>query len=405
MPTLLQINTTLNSGSTGRIVEQISSLAESKGWNCYIAHGGRYVNKSCFKTIKISTKLDNLIHAFLGEFFGLHGLGSYFATKRFIKIVKKIKPDVIHLQNIHGYYLNIKVLFNYLAGADIPVVWTLHDCWAFTGHCTHFEKDGCYKWKTECDDCQLLLAQYKSRFVDRSKKNFNMKKMIYSKQKKMTIIPVSHWLGNFVSQSILKQHNIQVINNGIDLNVFKPSPSDIRERLKIPNNKKMVLGVVASGFCVEKGRLEFIEFSKNKDWQIVLVGLSKKDKKGIPKNIICISRTYDQKELAKYYTAAEVFLNPTYNDTFPTTNIESLACGTPVVTYKTGGSPETINVTTGIVVKRGNIEGFKNAINEILKKGKTAYSQECRDRVVRLYNKDDRFKDYIKLYDSLLSNK
>lgn len=172
MPILLQINSTLNLGSTGRIAEQIALLAESKGWNCYIAHGARYVNPSQIKSFQIGTKFGNIIHAIMGEYLGMHGFGSTLATYRLIQWIKRIRPDVIHLHNLHGYYLNIAVLFKYLAKANIPIVWTLHDCWSFTGHCTHFESNGCYKWKTECGDCPLLMLQYKSRLIDRTTRNF-----------------------------------------------------------------------------------------------------------------------------------------------------------------------------------------------------------------------------------------
>lgn len=401
MPTLVQINTTLNSGSTGRIAEQISLMAQQRGWDCYIAHGGRYVNKSQFKTIPISSKTDNILHAIKGEFFGRHGFGSTISTRKFLKRLDEIKPDIVHLHNIHGYYVNIELLLTYLAEKNIPVVWTLHDCWSFTGHCTHFENEGCIKWKTECGNCPLLMAQYKSRIFDRSKTNYYIKKNLYSRMPNLTIVPVSGWLGNLVKQSILKQHTVKVINNGIDLTIFMPTPSDIRIRLGIAENKKMLLGVVASGFDDEKGKKEIIELSKDPRFQVVLVGLSDDEKKNLPQNIICINRTNSQKELAEYYTAADVFLNPTYNDTFPTTNIEALACGTPVVTYLTGGSPEIIDENTGLAVERGDLEAMKKAIEEIFTKGKDYYAKACRERAELKFNKDERFIDYIKLYNNL----
>jgi len=399
MPILLQINTTLNSGSTGRIAEQISLMAENKGWNCYIAHGARYVNSSQIKSIQIGTKFGNIIHAIMGEYFGMHGFGSTLATYRFIRKVKKIRPDIIHLHNLHGYYLNISVLFKYLAKANIPVVWTLHDCWSFTGHCTHFESHGCYKWKTECGHCPLLMLQYKSRLIDRSKRNFLIKKNLYSQIKNMTIVPVSNWLGNLVNDSILNKHNIKVIHNGIDLDLFKPTESNIRERLEIQENKKMILGVVASGF---KGKKEFIALSKDTSYQIVLVGIRKDWMDDVPDNIICIPRTNSQKELAEYYSAADVFVNPTEDDTFPTTNIESIACGTPVVTYNAGGSPEILDKYTGIVVNRDDICALHRAIDSILANGKQYYLNACRNRAVQNYNKNERFRDYLDLYSELL---
>lgn len=399
MPTLIQINTTLNFGSTGRIAEQIALLAQEYGWKCYIAHGARYVNKSQIKSIQIGTKFGNIFHAFLGEFLGMHGLGSVIATWWFIRKVKRIKPDIVHLHNIHGYYINIRLLFNFLAKEKIPVVWTLHDCWSFTGHCTHFEHGGCYKWINECHDCPLLMAQYKSRIVDRSKNNYLIKKTLYNKMDNMTIVPVSNWLAELVSQSILKRFHIQVIRNGIDLSIFSPTPSDIKGKLGIGKNQKMILGVVSSGF---KGKKEFARLSKDKHYQIVIVGVKKEWMRDVPSNVICIARTNSQKELAEYYNAADVFVNPTDNDTLPTVNIEALACGTPVVTYQSGGSPETIDENTGIAVKRGDCLALTNAIEEILKKPKGNYSKACRERAEKYFNKDERFKDYITLYRTLI---
>lgn len=404
MPKLLQINATLNLGSTGRIAEQIANAAEEKGWNCFLAHGGRYVGKSNYTSIQVSSKRDNYFHAFYGEFLGKHGLGSTRATVHFVERIKELKPDIIHLHNIHGYYLNYRVLFEYLTYAKIPIVWTLHDCWSFTGHCTHFDNAGCKKWKTECGNCPLQMAQYKSRIVDRSRKNYLLKNGLYSKLSNVTIVPVSQWLGELVSHSILKQFPIKVIQNGIDLNVFKPSMNNVRERHCIPDDKMLVLGVLGSGFD-EKGKSEFVELSKRNDVQILLLGLKGDDLDGLPDNIIKLGRTSSQAELAEYYSAADILLNPTYNDTLPTINIEALACGTPVVTYRTGGSPEILDERTGIIVEKGDMEGMISAIESIRRIGKNAYAEACRERAVKYFNKDERYMDYVKLYESLLNTK
>lgn len=399
MPTLLQINSTLNLGSTGRIAEQIALLAESKGWNCYIAHGARYVNPSQIKSFQIGTKFGNIIHAIMGEYLGMHGFGSTLATYRLIQWITRIRPDVIHLHNLHGYYLNIAVLFKYLAKANIPIVWTLHDCWSFTGHCTHFESNGCYKWKTECGDCPLLMLQYKSRLIDRTTRNFRIKKKLYSNVDKLTIVPVSNWLGALLKDSILNRHKIMVIRNGVDLELFKPVESKIREQLGISRGRKMILGVVDAGF---KGKKEFIMLAKYTNYQIVLVGVKNAWKKDLPHNIICIPRTNSQKELAEYYSAADVFVNPTQDDTFPTTNIEAIACGTPVVTYNAGGSPEILDKNTGIVVERNDINALHLAIESILKNGKGMYLEACRNRAVQYFDKNIRFQNYIELYSELI---
>lgn len=399
---ILYVNTTLNIGSTGRIVEQIANKVQECGGECYIAHGGRYIGKSQFKTIQVSTKLDNYLHAFKGEFLGRHGLGSTASTKRFIEVVKRIQPDIIHLHNIHGYYINYRILFDYLSYTNIPIVWTLHDCWTFTGHCTHFDNVGCGKWKTTCDSCPLLMAQYKSRFFDRSKENFNLKKQLYKGLSNITVVPVSNWLGSFVSDSILSQFPVRVIPNGIDLTVFRPRENQIRKKYNIDDSKAIILGVLGSGFGLEKGRKEFIELAKHSEYQIILVGLTKDDSKGLPDNIIKLGRTSNQVELAELYSSADMLLNPTYNDSLPTTNIEALACGTPVITYRTGGAAEIINDLTGVVVEKGDFDGILRAIGTVLKHGKSSYSQACRSRAEKHYNKDERYIDYIKLYTELL---
>lgn len=406
MPILLQINTTLNYGSTGRIAEQISLLAEKKGWDCYIAHGARYVNRSQFKSIQIGSKLENLIHAFLGEYLGDHGFGSTLGTYLFLKKVKRLKPDIIHLHNIHGYYINITLLFKFIAKYDIPVVWTLHDCWSFTGHCTHFENAGCYKWKTECYNCPLLMAQYKSRIFDRSYRNFLKKKQLYDHVRNMTLVPVSQWLGQLVSQSILGNHKIRVITNGIDLQLFKPLSKTVslREKYQISKEKIIVLGVVSSGFDKEKGRLDFVKLSLDGRYAVVIVGLSDSDKAGLPDSIIKIGKTENQRELAWFYSEADVFVNATYNESLGLTNIEAMACGTPVVSYAAGGSIETIDENTGILVEKGNVEGLKEAINEVNRVGKQYYYNACLQRVRKLFNKEEKYKLYLNLYEEIVEN-
>jgi glycosyltransferase involved in cell wall biosynthesis len=216
---------------------------------------------------------------------------------------------------------------------------------------------------------------------------------------------VSYWLTQFIPDSILSHFNVKVIQNGIDLNVFQPTPNRIREKFNIPNNKIIVLGVLGSGFGVEKGKKEFIELAKCDDIQIILVGLTNDDFNDIPENIIKIGRTSSQMELAEFYSAADIFLNPTYNDTFPTTNIEAMACGTPSVAYKTGGCSEIIDESTGILVEKGDYKGLLTAIGIIKKNGKTFYARACRNRAVANFNKDERFLDYIKLYEELLNRK
>lgn len=402
MPTLLQINAALNRGSTGRIAEQIGLLAIEQGWNVYIAHGARYTNKSKLKTIQVVTKAEEKQHAIKSMLFDSHGLGSKNATKRLVEKIKEIKPDIIHLHNIHGYYLNYKILFEYLATIDTPIVWTLHDCWTMTGHCAHFDAAGCEKWKSGCFDCPLKGEYPKSLFIDRSARNYALKRRLFSSLKDATIIPVSNWLGGIVKESYLGNYTINVINNGVDIDIFNPQKTtELRKKLGI-GNRTVLLGV-ATAWHNEKGLMEFVRLSENPKYQVVMVGVPQEIKARLPKEIIAIERTNDQKELAEFYSLADVLVNPTYNDSFPTVNLEALACGTPVITYRTGGSPESVIPETGIVVDKGNIDDLVKAIETICSKGKKHYTTACRERAVSLYNKDDRFNEYIKLYKTLLN--
>jgi putative colanic acid biosynthesis glycosyltransferase len=394
---LLQINVTANSGSTGRIAENIGGLFIDRGNNSFIAYG-RNANQSSSKLINIGSEFEIYYHVLKTRVFDRHGFSSKRATEDLIRKIEIIKPDIIGLHNLHGYYLHIGILFDYLKSLTTPVIWTLHDCWPFTGHCIYFDYVGCDKWKTQCNNCPQIHSYPKSVLIDNSYKNFNKKKEIFNGHNNLTIVTPSQWLKDLVEQSFLK-YSISVINNGIDIEQFKILP----ERSDKFGGKKILLGV-ASVWEERKGLEDFIELSKLMDqsYQVVLIGLTDKQKKTIPDNIIGISRTESISELVEWYNKADVFLNPTYEDNFPTTNLESLACGTPVVTYNTGGSVESINEETGVIVSKGDIVGLKEAINSIVNtKNKFTY-KKCRKRAVENFNKDDRFMDYYDLYMSKL---
>ena len=396
---IIQINTALNCGSHGRIVEQISRVATDRGFETTIVHGARYLNKSQFADIQTTTKTQELLNGVRSLLFDAHGLGLKKATKSLITKLKEISPDIVHLHNIHGYYLNYKILFDYLAESGVPVVWTLHDCWSMTGHCAQFENYNCEKWKTKCHDCQYHTDWYPKSIIDRSKRNFELKKQCFTSVKNITIVPVSHWLEGVVKQSFLSKYPIKVINNGIDITSFRPSAVSG----EISSNKFTILGV-ASSWDNDKGIKEFVKLSQNPDYKVVMVGVNEKLSKQLPDTIVKVANTNSQEELAKYYSMADVFVNPTYKDSFPTTNLEALACGTPVITYKTGGSPESVTPETGIVVEKGDFEQLCAAIEIARKNGKDYYSKSCRVRAERFYNKDDRFKEYIDLYENILDN-
>lgn len=401
MKKLLIINVTANSGSTGRIAEEIGQTAISNGYDTYFAYGKR-VNNSKNKLIKIGKKLNIQLHGIESRLFDNHGFSSRIATKRFIKEIERIKPDIINIHNLHGYYINVKILFEYLNKTNIPIVWTFHDCWPFTGHCSHFIKHNCYKWKTECFSCPNKKGYPKSLLFDRSRTNYIKKKELFTNIEKLTIVSPSLWLSKLVKESFFKQKKIITINNGVDVNTFNSinNHTNIKSKLNL-NDEKIIVGV-ASVWTYSKGFYDFIRLNDllSDEYKIILVGLNKKQIESLPENIIGIERTESVHELAELYSMADVFVNPTYSDNFPTTNIEALACGTPVITYKTGGSPEAIDEMTGVVVEQGNINKLKEAIESVAK-DKAMYTERCRERAVNLYNKQDRFNDYINLFNSL----
>lgn len=396
---ILQINSVCGIGSTGRIATDIHNILIQQGKESYIAYG-RDKPKKCENTIKIGNKYDNYAHVIKTRIFDGHGFGSKQATIEFIEKVKELNPDIIHLHNIHGYYINVEILFDYLKEVNKPVIWTLHDCWSFTGHCSYFDYVSCYKWKTECFGCPQKREYPSSLMFDNSKRNYNKKRKIFTGIKNLTVITPSEWLANLVKKSYLKEYPIKVINNGIDLNIFKPVQNNFRQKHNL-DDKFIILGV-ASTWDRRKGLKYFIEMSNklNDKEAIVLVGLSEKQLKEIPKKIIGISRTNNAEELAEIYSSADVFVNPTLEEVLGMTNIEALACGTPVITFNSGGSPETINSATGLVVGK-SVDEIITGINCIKK---SSWKTDCIKRA-KLYGKNKQFNYYIDTYKLALNDK
>lgn len=404
MKTLLQINVVANWGSTGRIAEEIGITAINQEWDSYIAYG-RNTRESKSKLIKIGNKWDIGFHGLKSRLFDMHGLGSKDATIKLVKQIENIKPDLIHLHNIHGYYLNYSTLFNYLSTANIPIVWTLHDCWSFTGHCTYFDYIGCKKWEIQCHNCPQIKSYPESLFIDRSKENFNLKKALFKSVNNLTIVPVSDWLSQVIKKSFLSSYPIQTIYNGISLDTFSPIDDTkmIKEKYNI-NNRNILLGV-ATSWSSRKSLDDYIKLSSHlsTDYVIILIGLSQKQIKTLPNNIIGIPRTENIQELVKLYSAADIVLNLSVEETFGLTTVEGFACGTPGIVYNCTASPELITKETGLVVEKNNITALKNAIFEIISNGKNHYSSACRERAVNHYNKEDRYNEYIQLYNKILN--
>lgn len=400
---VVEINVSCNSGSIGRIADQIAMKLKEYGAENLLIHGSRYVGLSKIPNICSQPRILDYVHGLYSMIFDKHGLGSYFATKRVIKEIQHFSPNIIHLHNIHGYYLNYAVLFDYLKKFQIPVVWTLHDCWPFTGHCVYFDYIQCSKWQQECNNCPNIRSYPSSLFIDNSRENFKRKKHEFCGLGKMIIVPVSQWMEDNVKRSFLSAYPTRVIRNGIDIQTFVPSDYyQLQHNLKI-EDKKVVLGV-ASPFIERKGYSDFIKLRGllSDAFVTILVGVSCSQIRQLPEGIIGIERTESIKKLCQFYSMADVFLNLTYEDNFPTVNLEAMACGTPVITYNTGGSPESITERTGMVVEKGNLDSVVDAIQVIVDKGKKFYSDACRANVMTRFNAQDRFEEYIKLYQGLL---
>ncbi len=387
-----------NFGSTGNIMLEIAEVAEKCGHTAAVCYPKSRVNAKKQKEtdIVIGSRLSRNLHLKLAEITGLNGCFSYFSTLDFLRKLNKFKPDIIHLHNLHNCYVNFPLLFGYIKKHNIKTVWTLHDCWSFTGHCPYFDIAECDKWKTECYNCPQYKEYPKSLF-DNSKYMYRLKKKWFTGVKNMTIVTPSEWLASLVKESYLKDYPVKVINNGIDLNVFKPTESDFRKKYAL-ENEYIVLGV-ASPWGKRKGLDVFSELAERLDdrYRIVLVGLAKEQKEGLPPNIIGLERTANQTELAEIYTAADVFVNPTREENYPTVNMEALACGTPVVTFNTGGSPEIIDETCGTAVAKNDIDGICNKIIKICET--KPYSEETCLKRAKSFDKNEKFREYIRLYE------
>lgn len=398
MKKLVQINIVCN-GSTGKIMCDIAKEAEKKGFESYIFYGRGNSNKE-LNCIKIGNKLSVYFHVLITRLFNKHGHGSYFVTKKLVGQLKKINPDIIHLHNIHGYYINIKILFKYLKKEyKGKIIWTLHDCWTFTGHCSYFTAIDCKKWKSKCFNCPQIKSYPKSWFFDSSKKEQQFKKKQFSNIPNLTIITVSKWLEELVKQSFLNKYTVKTISNGIDLNVFKPIYDEkIKVKYNIPKNKKILLGV-SNIWEKRKGLDIFIKLSTliSNNYIIVLVGLTKNQISNLPKNIVGIERTDNQNELVKLYSVADVFVNPSLEETFSLVTIEAMACGTPAVVCNTSAVKDLIVKNVGLVIDKHEAKDYLNKINLILDKDKKYYKNDLKTHVLN-YTKEKSIKNYISIY-------
>lgn len=393
---IVQINS-YNHGSTGSIMLGIARTARENGMECVTTcpDGRSMRGRNLTDHMFIGTRLGRNLHIKLAEISGQNGCFSLLDTRRFLKKLDELKPDVVHLHNLHNCYINLPMLFRYLKKRGIRVIWTLHDCWAFTGKCPHFQLVQCERWKTGCYRCPQLRS-YPTAYVDTAKSLWRRKKKWFTSLDGLTIVTPSHWLAGLVKQSFLGNYPVKVIHNGIDLNVFSTTDSGFRKKCGL-EGKKILLGV-AFAWEERKGLDVFIELARRLDesYQIVLVGTNEEVDRLLPSNILSIHRTHDQRELAGIYSVADVFVNPTREDTFPTVNLEALACGTPVVTFETGGSPECVDDRSGSVVPCDDVDALEREIVRICAESPFT-AEACKARGA-LFDRKECFSRYIALY-------
>ena len=398
MPKLLQINSVVNTGSTGRISERLGVLAISQGWESYIAYG-REARGSQSRLIKIGSKWDVNFHAIGSILTDRHGLFSKFATKRFLQQVDIIQPDVVHLHNLHGYYINVPMLFRYLKQKNIPTVITMHDFWLMTGHCAYINQS-CDRWKTGCGNCPRL-NQYPAAKFDNTKANWKWKASLFVDMPNVTLVPVSYWLGRYVDESLLKNVKQNVIYNGIDTNVFKPF--DGGASVVGVDWSKFTIMAIATRWTEANGYQDVMKLSSiiPDSCQIIMVGLDEQQMSNLPKNIIGFRKTESFTQLQELYTKSDVIFNPNREVTFGLVTAEAMACGTPAIVLRDTAGEEIVDEQTGFVVD--TIEGVIDLIPRIRALEKKKMSDACRFRVNELFNADKQYQKYIDLYNAVIS--
>lgn len=397
---ILHINS-FNHGSTGSIMRELDEMLCQNGIKSYIAVPNSNSNKfveSSDNQILIGNRIDRNIHLSLSRINGKGGMYSHYITKKFIRNIEKLKIKIIHIHNLHNSYINLIELVSYINKNDIKVIWTFHDCWPITGGCTHFTNAECHKWESECERCPINNLYYPKSIMDNTNKMFKMKKKLFNEINNLEIVVPSKWLKNIVNKSFLKNKSVHLINNGIDLNIFKPVASK-----KFNTKKKIILGV-SNIWNEKKGLNKFIELSNMLDenlYQVILVGVSKSQKEKLPSNILGIERIRSKEELASIYSSADVFVNASIEETAGLVTLESLACGTPVIVTNSTAITEFTSKRTSKVIQNGTTEEFHEEIIKYFKEDEKLQEFDCIERAHQ-FSIDVMKNKYFELYNNLL---
>ena len=406
MKKLLQINPVIRENtSTGKIMRELGELAQAAGWESYIAYSRARdgIPQHTSKLVPVGSRADLGIHWLTTRLFDAHGLASRRATQQLIGRIREIDPDIVHIHNVHGYFLNYPLLCRFLEERGKPVIWTAHDCWLFTGHCYHYAAARCDRWQTGCHHCPQTHAFPASYFFDRSARNYRDKRQALTGMHNLTLVAVSQWMRDQIAQSYLKDLPCRVIPNGIDLDTFQPR-QDCATRALHGISAPVFYLAVASIWLPEKGLDDLAALARQlrDDEQLVVVGrLTNAQHKARPDTVVTIARTTDAAALASLYTEATALVNPTWQDNYPTINLEAIACGTPVAAYRTGGCPEQLTPETGRIVPQGDVGALAEALHTIRKTSEDTWRKACRQYALQHFGKQARFHDYVALYESL----
>ena len=398
----MQINAVYGVGSTGVIVEDLHNISLENGIESYVSYSTTNKNPDEIKNgYVIGKTLGKKIHAVLSRVGGKQAYFSSLATKKLIKHIEKVKPDIIQFHNLHSNYVNLNMLLKYLSTTNIKVILTMHDCWFYTGGCFHYTANGCYKWLDACGNCPKKMQDTPAYLKDNSAKILSDRKKYLGKIKNLYVVGVSQWIASEAERTFLKGKNITTIHNGVDTGFFVPTPSDFRKKHNLED--KFLILAPANKWLKSINKETFDTVSNNlpSDCVIVMLGCTESQKKGLPSNVLALDYIKDRDELRKVYSACDVFANCTREDTFPLINLEVQACGTPVITYKNTGTQETVDNKCGFCVENDDAKGFLDAILSVKEIGKTKVTEDCIGRIKQYFDRDKNYMEYINLYNDI----